>query len=119
MSGGAYEYVMGNYNSTIKSAGFTTMPSSKYYDVYSSTQFTGNYSTNMGLCTIETCGGHALFETAGWYSDTQYFVNADAPWFLRGGGRSIGSYAGAWYSSHNNGNALPGHGFRSVAIVGA
>ena len=34
MSGGAYEYVMGNYNNTIKNAQFTTLPNTKYYNVY-------------------------------------------------------------------------------------
>ena len=119
MSGGAYEYVMGNYNNTISAARFTTMPASKYYDVYLSTQFTGNYSTNMSLCTIETCGGHALFETAGWYSDYQDFVYADYPWFGRGGFHSHGSSAGVWYSYYYGGNATIRDGFRSVAIVGA
>ncbi|MBQ3422210.1 MAG: hypothetical protein IJH34_11220, partial [Romboutsia sp.] len=47
MSGGAGEYVMGNYDGTIGSSGFTTMPDSKYYDNYPSSIFTGNYSTNM------------------------------------------------------------------------
>ena len=34
MSGGAWEYVMGNYNGLIGSSGFSNMPDIKYYDKY-------------------------------------------------------------------------------------
>ena len=76
MSGGAHEYVMGNYSSTKGSSGFSTMPASKYYDVYSKSE--------INFCTIDTCGGHALFETAEWYGDMDSFVSSSKPWFNRG-----------------------------------
>ena len=106
MSGGAWEYVMGNYNNTISSSGFSTLPNSKYYDTYS---ITGNNS-----CTIATCGGHALFETAGWYSDYVSFVHSSYPWFTRGGTYSEVAYAGAFGSNIDDGNAYSNGSFRLV-----
>ena len=106
MSGGAWEYVMGNYNNTISSSGFSTLPNSKYYDTYS---ITSNDS-----CTIATCGGHALFETNKWYSDYAYFVNSSNPWFLRGGSYSNGANAGAFYSFNIDGNVFSSRSFRLV-----
>ena len=117
MSGGAMEYVMGNYNNTIMDSGFSAMPPSKYYDLYLSSQFTGNSSTNINMCTIETCGGHALFETQSWYSDGKTFVNPNRPWFMRGGVYSNNSTAGVWYLNAHIGNAVSSIGFRSSIIV--
>ena len=95
MSGGAYEYVMGNYNNTASDSGFKTFPESKYYNSYT---ITGNSS-----CTLATCGGQALYETSSWYSDSAYFVDSDFPWFLRGGSYLNGADAGAFHSSYNDG----------------
>ncbi len=106
MSGGAAEYVMGNYNNTIGNSGFSTLPDSKYYDTYS---ITSNNS-----CTIATCGGHALFETAGWYSDNARFVSSSDPWFMRGGFYNLGPSAGAFHSIDYNGNANSSASFRLV-----
>ena len=36
MSGGAWEFVMGNYNDMVGSSGFSAMPEAKYYDKYTS-----------------------------------------------------------------------------------
>ena len=105
MSGGAWEYVMGNYNNTIGSSGFSTLPDSKYYDTYS---ITSNNS-----CTIATCGGHALFETANWYSDSAYFVTSSSPWFARGG-IYVGASAGAFHSKYFSGIADSNFSFRLV-----
>ena len=77
MSGGAYDYVMGNYNNTIGGSGFTTLPDIKYYDLYT--------IASIRSCTIATCGGHAINETAFWYSDTLNFVSSNSPWLWCGG----------------------------------
>ena len=53
MSGGAWEYVMGNYNDTIGSSGFSSMPESKYYDKYTSDNV-------RQACNGEECLSHAL-----------------------------------------------------------
>ena len=92
MSGGAWEYVMGNYNDTIGSYGFSAIPNVKYYDKYTSS--TTNIACNGGVCY-----SHALSGTAGWYSDAQYMISATYPWFVRGG-----SYADATAGGYINGS---------------
>ena len=107
MSGGTWEYVMGNYNNAIRSSGFVTMPDSKYYDIYL-------ISSNT-LCRVATCGGHALFETEGWYSDVDYFVDESGSWFIRGGYYEYGAEAGLFSYGHTGGGKGDGSfGFRSV-----
>ena len=89
MSGGAWEYVMGVYNNTINSSGFSSLPDSKYYNNY-----TGNSYT-----------GHALTETAGWYGDLANFVNSSSSWFLRGGGFGNSTSAGMFSYHYEKGNS--------------
>ena len=117
MSGGAPEYVMGNYNGTIGASGFSTMPDIKYYDNYPSSIFTGNYSTNFTFCTLATCGGHALNETRGWYSDSANFVSPGYSWFARSGLASFSTLAGAFYSYYYGGNANNNNSWRGVLVA--
>lgn len=93
MSGGSYEYVMGNYNSTAGSSGITfSSIDSKYYDVY-----TGNTISSSIL-------GDALGETKGWYGDTITFVTSDRPFFIRGGlYNTSSSEAGLFYTYNHTG----------------
>ena len=112
MSGGAYEYVMGNYNNTIGNSGFTTLPDNKYYDVYSSNIFTGTSTTNINFCTLATCGGHALNETAGWYSDSSRFVYSSSAWFRRGGYYNS-SASGIFYFYYHSGTNVTSFSFRT------
>ena len=117
MSGGVYEYVMGNYGNTTSSSGFTAdwfTSNSKYYDLYDSSIFTGNYSTNYSFCSLSTCCGNALNETKNWYSDGANFVNSSTPWFYRGGYYLIASGAGAFYAADYNGISVSIHSFRGV-----
>ena len=110
MSGGAYEYVMGNMkasgntqqqsgyqNSNNYNSGFTGInydgtqvsgrpyPAAKYYDTY-------NYSTSSNDHSTRYIPGDATYEVSqgdgknnGWYSDYANFVNSSYPWFYRGG----------------------------------
>ena len=119
MSGGGNEYVMGvladsngnprsGYDST-NNSGFTGMlndgtrytgiafPNSKYYNLYTGSSYTG----------------HALTETAGWYSDYASFVETRYPWFWRGGGYNSKSYAGVFGFNSSFGNG-GGHSFYLV-----
>ena len=117
MSGGAYEYVMGNYGNTTSSSGFTAdwfTSNSKYYDLYDSSIFTGNYLTNYSFCSLSTCGGHALNETKKWYSDSASFVFSSVPWFYRGGGYGNTSSAGAFGASNYYGNSNDSYSVRGV-----
>ncbi|HIS38458.1 MAG TPA: hypothetical protein IAB45_03000 [Candidatus Onthousia faecavium] len=106
MSGGAWEYVIGNYNDTIGSSGFSSMPESKYYDKYTS-------STVSTACNGGECLSHGLSETAGWYSDYQNMIDAEFPWFGRGGDYA-NINAGVFYFNSYNGSAGSGRSFRLV-----
>ena len=86
MSGGAYEYVMGNYGKTKGSSGLTVsgVPA-EHIDIYSGTSVSASHL------------GDALGETAGWYSDFARFVSSSHPWFVRGGYYVDGDSAGVFY----------------------
>ena len=106
MAGGAGEYVMGNYNSTNK-GGFSTLPDSKYFDIYTSS-----------TCTVAMCGGHALNETQGWYSDTSTeFVSSGSPWFIRGGSYQDTSGSGLYFRQAKDGSSSQYRGSRITIIV--
>ena len=112
MSGGAWEYVMGNYNDLVASSGFVTMPESKYYNKYTSDDI-------FTACNGSECLGHALSETAGWYNDARTMVSEEYPWLLRGG--SHGTTAGAgvfyFYTGGFTGNANFNGSFRLVLAL--
>ena len=79
MSGGNWEYVMGNLNNKIQNSGFVSLPDSKYYDNYTSTN-------KNNACNNKVCYGHALSETPGWYDDQNLFLTETGNWLVRGGG---------------------------------
>ena len=117
MSGGAWEYVMGSYSTNLsQSSGSTgsmkTAVKPPYVDIYN---ITSNNS-----CTWNTngsgCGGHALFETAGWGGDYSHFVSSSNPWFERGGVAGNGSGAGVFASGRTYGSTGSNFGFR-VALL--
>ncbi len=107
MNGGAFEYVMGNYNGDVGSSGFPTVPELKYYDKY--TSWTLEKACNNGVCY-----GHALSETSGWYSDYPYFVDSSLPWLVRGGDYSNRINAGVFSFSHESGSSVDGASFRII-----
>ena len=98
MSGGAWEYVMGVYNKTISSSGFNGLPDAKYYNSYTGSSYTG----------------HALTETARWYSDNARFVVSNYPWFFRGGSYSYDTGAGVFNFDDHNGNSSSNRSSRLV-----
>ena len=112
MSGGAYEYVMGNYNNTASNSGFSAFPVSKYYDKYTTT-------SSLTACNGGVCFGHALSETKSWYSDYASFVSSSHPWFGRGGYCHAGVGAGVFYFRSNYGNAYSGSAAHLVFGIGA
>ena len=143
ISGGTAEYVMGvfaNSNGTLWSgyattfnSGFTGLvgrdggsytgvdfPDSKYYDVYKAANGTliDPLINTLTACDGGICYGHGLSEVNRWYADSGFFINANFPWFIRGGGGN-GSGAGAFSFDRYYGVAI-GSGFRSVvSFVGA
>jgi len=48
------------------------------------------------------------------YGDNSNFVNADNPWFIRGGHVNNGAAAGVWAVNRNNGNGNWNNGWRAV-----
>ena len=85
MSGGRYEYVMGVYNNSKSSSGFNSLPDSKYYNNYTTTEYQG----------------HALYGTKGWYYDGNDVLDTSKSWYARGGGYSSGATAGVFnYYTH-------------------
>jgi len=111
MSGGSYEYVMGNYNNisgqtTSSNSGFCgtngptdgicrEWPNTKYFDLYTSEIPSVGYKL-----------GDAMYETSGWYSDIANFIVSDNPWVDRGGGFSSSTTSGVFYFSRNTGKSL-------------
>lgn len=104
MSGGAWEIVMGNYNNTISSSGFSSMPDSKYYDLYTSSTGIKGDATNADL------------NMGGWYYNYDDFITASGPWFIRGGyyynGSTVGQFC--YYGRPGGNESLIS--FRVVAV---
>ena len=106
MSGGAYEYVMGNYGKTKGSSGLTVSEvPAEHIDIYSGTSVSASHL------------GDALGETAGWYSDFANFISSSSPWFHRGGYCSNGDVAGVFYFYYVTGEAYSHGGFRTVLLI--
>jgi len=97
---------MGNYNNTISDSQFTTLPNTKYYNVYT----TESDYTSAGL-------QHALAETKNWYGDTALFVNSSYPWFERGGAFNSSYYAGVFHCIIVTGRSTVGSGSRFSATI--
>ena len=109
MSGGSWEYVMGNISSVI--TGYTFYPSSSSFSSRWYTTDTAKYLTTYAYDTVYNNQkaynrgrlGDATAETllsastsGGWYGDYAYFPYSSIAWFNRGGGFSLGSYAGVF-----------------------
>ena len=122
MSGGAWEYVMGNmvnssgafYDSEAEFGG--NVPNSNYYDQYT-------YGTN-GITHGRGKLGDATKETlttfgsiyGGWYSDYAAFINSNASWFRRGGNYSDESSAGVFSFYSDYGGRYTDRTSRAVLI---
>ena len=103
MSGGAFEYVMGNYNKTAGDSGLTVsgIPA-EHIDIYSGTSVSASHL------------GDALGETAGWYINYADFVLSRHPWFSRGGNCLSGGDAGVFGFIYSTGEGYNSYGFRVV-----
>ena len=113
MSGGSWEYVMGNYNDMVGNSGFITMPDSIYYDKYTSSD------TNM-VCNENECISHSLSEATGWYQDYYTMINNNYPWFVHSGHYGDNNGAGLFYYSYAGvkGEIGINGSFRLVAAIG-
>ena len=108
MSGGSWEYVMGNYNDIISESGFVSMPESKYYDKYTSE----NVNT---ACNGNECLSHGLSETPSWYDDYIYMVSGTYSWPVRGGYYGDTAVSGIFFFGVNSsGSSDISYSFRLV-----
>ena len=139
MSGGAFEYMMGNMvysngqpmsgyrTSNNSNSGFTGIlydggtsftgtyayPSKRYYDKYSYDASSNTTYTRgkLGDATKEM----APTGTSGnWYGDYAYFPLGSFPWFVRGGSYGNGAYAGAFSFNDYYGDAVTSNSARAV-----
>ena len=125
ISGGAYEYIMGNIvstdaatmisgNDSSSNSGYTgkvynsgkytsykgiAYPNTKYYDKYSfSAHHTSKIRSKLGDGLKEV-----NISSTGWYSDTLSFIRHNYPWFRRGGEYNSEAGAGLFCSDINSG----------------
>ena len=140
MSGGTWEYVMGNIVSndgTTMMSGCSTYANSRYtgiiYDSGSYRSYTGiaypenKYLDKYSFGTSSTQKkrsklGDAVKEvtatsSTGWYSDYGYVAFASSPWFLRGGFYGSGASAGVMHSYYYYGEAYTGRSARVVVFA--
>jgi hypothetical protein len=132
-------YLSGNYPNVQDCNNISSpvaFPDTKYYQTYDVSIFTNTYDNSSGgtiygydgnnnFCTYQTCGGQALHETKSvqsvssslqsWGLDYSRFVDADSPWFIRGGYSYNGSHAGLFSSLYAYGAAYRSVGWRAVA----
>ena len=129
MSGGAYEYVMGNMSSV--TTGYTFYPASSGFASNWYTTDTAKYLTTYAYDTVNNNQkaynrgrlGDATAETllsvstsGGWYSDYAYFPYSSVAWFIRGGYFNNGSTAGVFYFGINNGYNYSNHSSRAALV---
>ena len=137
MSGGAYEYMMGNmvysngqqmsgyqsnnnYNSAFNGVlsdgtsftGIYAFPSKRYYDKYSyGTSQTEYTRGKLGDATIEMA---PTGTTGNWYGDYANFPYGSNPWFFRGGLYGNGADAGAFSFNVDSGRAATSNSARAA-----
>ena len=112
MSGGAWEYVMGNMANSLTTYSYNTkasglsQPEDKYYDKYLAIALDTTTMSDDNQSKVQNRGliGDATYEvmktygslTGGWNSDYAVFMSSSNPWFYRGGLASNGSGAGVF-----------------------
>ena len=117
MSGGAYEYVMGNYGGTISSSGFSAMPESKYYNKYTSTILSTacNGVSCPGVGWSNETGNGSVSGQHNWYNDSMYLPESSYPWVIRGydASHARDTGTGVFSSLYDDGLSVNYGGFRA------
>ena len=123
MSGGAWEYVMGvqkdsSGNVQVASSGFSasSLPDSKYYDLYDyqAEDGVGYTRYHLGDATREVLKNTSSQGRNAWWSDYSSNIYSSEPWVIRGGGYADGSDAGVFYFIRTGGWGDTHLSFRSV-----
>ena len=127
MSGGAWEYVMGvqkdsSGNVQVGSSGFSTssLPDSKYYDLYDyqAEDGVGYTRYHLGDATREVLKNTSSQGGNAWWSDYSYNIYSSAPWVSRGGYSDDGPRASVFSFSSTDAGGWTGASFRSVLSAG-
>ena len=127
MSGGAWEYVMGvqkdaNGNVQVGSSGFSTssLPDSKYYDLYDyqAEDGVGYTRYHLGDATREVLKNTSSQGGNAWWSDYSYNIYSSSPWVSRGGNYNHGTTAGVFAFARISGWGNADRSFRSVLSAG-
>ena len=126
MSGGCYEYTMGNMDFDDnpiypRNSGFGLDLDPKYFDVYESVTSETNYTAGLlGDATRETIKTNNS-ATGGWYDDRSQFIYfrlsglvSVYPWFMRGGSASEGVNAGIFAFNYESGRNNKAYSSRMV-----
>ena len=130
MSGGSFEYVMGNVSSTADAYTFNSSSASfasSWYNDYSNQKYVNTYANgttrndqsayNRGRLGDAT--GEVVLSTGGsggWYNGIAYFPYSSSPWFLRGGYYGNGSFAGVLGFDSYAGDAVSGGSARAALV---
>ena len=132
MSGGSWEYVMGNVSRTADAYTFSARGSNfagSWYNDYSNQKYVNTYAIisssdratqkayNAGRLGDAT--GEVVLSTGGsggWYNDYANFPYSDYPWFRRGGTYGSVSSAGVLGFSYYNGSAGSDYSARAALV---
>ena len=123
MSGGAWEYVMGvqkdsSGNVQVSSSGFSTssLPDSKYYDLYDyqAEDGVGYTRYHLGDATREVLKNTSSQGGNAWWNAWAYNIYSSYPWVGRGGYYSDGTLAGVFYFVSTIAGGWTNTSFRSV-----
>ena len=143
LAGGVVEKVMGNRTTNVSQTTssatyFETPAKSPYVDLYVATP-NGPFGTkpswssgssepryNYDVCTFETCGGTATYETTtvqsvssyaqSWGETSASFAHPSLPWFSRGGTSIIGDQS-LFYTAYSEGEGGIHSGFRAALLA--
>ena len=121
MSGGSYEYVMGNMVNSSgsfspSSSGFSEAPGEKYYDSYTySTLLTNHGRGKLGDATKETLKEFGN-ENGGWYNDRSQLPNSSSGFFVRGLRFNVTQDSGIFAFSIAYGHALDNSSSRAILV---
>jgi hypothetical protein len=138
LAGGAWEYVMGNYNDTQNVGHMAVMPAEEYVNVYRTTDVPSfgvkpvwSVSSNnvyylFDACSFATCGGQANYETNAyqsvnydyhaWNADFSVFVDGSYPWVIRSGAADNNEGCGL-FGSYRYGSPDDATTWRAVAGI--
>ena len=109
-------------NVQVGSSGFSTssLPDSKYYDLYDyqAEDGVGYTRYHLGDATREVLKNTSSQENNAWWSDNSYNIYSSKPWIMRGGGYDDGSSAGVFDFNRFGGWSAIDLSFRSVLSAG-